>query len=171
VKLLEKTAPKKSKAPVKGAEDLFRVADWPMHYLLAIDRHHVRNMSRVLAPYKCSPLVWRVLSILADRDGHSVSELAELSVIERSNLGRILEGMERDRLVERLDRETDKRQTAILLSQQGHKLFVESLPAVLQYYAHFLNGILPTETAVLMSVLKKIKRNVTTFDSNDVGGI
>ena len=170
VKLLEKTAPRKASAPAKDAEDLFHVTDWPMHYLLAIERHHVRKMSRVLAPYKCSPLVWRVLSILADRDGHSVSELAELSVIERSNLGRILEGMEREGLVERFDRETDKRQTAILLSPRGHKLFVESLPAVLRYYAHFLSGISPAETGILMNALRKIKRNVTTFDSTDVGG-
>ena len=123
--------PRKSAAPIKDAEDLFHVTDWPMHYLLAIDRFHVRNMARVLSAYHCSPLVWRVLSILADQDGHSVSELADISVIERSNLSRILDGMERGALIERSEREADKRQTHVFLSEQGRQLFVESLPVVL----------------------------------------
>lgn len=167
IKPLLKAVPKKSTAPIKDAEDLFHVTDWPMHYFLAIDRFHIRNIARVLSAHRCSPLMWRVLSILADRDGHSVSELADLSVIERSNLSRILDAMERDELIERIGHETDKRQTHVFLSEQGRQLFVESLPAVLDYYARFLTGISPSEMTVLMSVLKKIKRNVASFDTRD----
>lgn len=149
---------------------MFHVTDWPMHYLLAIDRHHVQNMARVLQPFECSPLMWRVLSILADRDGHNVSELAELSVIERSNLSKLLDGMERDGLIERTAPDGDKRKTLVFLSDSGRELFAKSLPVVLRYYASFLTGISPSEMTVFMEVLKKIKSNVKTFDSRNVHG-
>lgn len=152
----------------KGDTEMFHVTDWPMHYLLAIDRNHVQNMSSVLQPFDCSPLMWRVLSILADRDGHSVKDLAELSVIERSNLSKMLDGMERDGLIERSAPDGDKRKTLVFLSDEGRSLFEKSLPFVLRYYASFLTGISPSEMAVLMKVLKQIKSNVQTFDARDL---
>ena len=155
---------------IKDEAEMFHVTDWPMHYLLAIDRHHVQNMARVLQPFECSPLMWRVLSILADRDGHNVSELAELSVIERSNLSKLLDGMERDGLIERTAPDGDKRKTLVFLSDSGRELFAKSLPVVLRYYASFLTGISPSEMTVFMEVLKKIKSNVKTFDSRNVHG-
>ena len=127
-------------------------------------------MARVLQPFECSPLMWRVLSILADRDGHNVSELAELSVIERSNLSKLLDGMERDGLIERTAPDGDKRKTLVFLSDSGRELFAKSLPVVLRYYASFLTGISPSEMTVFMEVLKKIKSNVKTFDSRNVHG-
>lgn len=154
--------------PTKGEADMFHVTDWPMHYLLAIDRHHVQNMSRVLQSYDCSPLMWRVLSILADRDGHSVSELAELSVIERSNLSKLLDSMERDGLIERTAPDGDKRKTVVFLTDEGREIFDKSLPGVLRYYAKFLTGISPSEMTVFMAVLKKIKSNARLFDTRDI---
>ncbi|NYE23872.1 MarR family winged helix-turn-helix transcriptional regulator [Pigmentiphaga litoralis] len=155
---------------VKDEAELFHVTDWPMHYLLAIDRHHVQNMARVLQPLDCSPLMWRVLSILADQDGHNVSELAELSVIERSNLSKLLDGMERDGLIARTAPDGDKRKTLIFLADSGRDLFARSLPVVLRYYASFLTGISPSEMTAFMKVLTRIKSNVKTFDPRDVHG-
>lgn len=153
---------------MKDPAEIFHVTDWPMHYLLAIDRHHIQNMARVLRAFNCSPLMWRVLSILADQDGHSVSELAELSVIERSNLSKLLDSMERDGLLERHAPDGDKRRTVIFISDHGRELFDQSLPAVLAYYARFLTAISPSEMTTFMAVLKKIKSNVKTFDARDI---
>ena len=159
---------RRAAANVKNDADLFHVTDWPMHYLLAIDRFHVQNMARVLQPFECSPLMWRVLSILADRDGHSVTELAELSVIERSNLSKLLDQMEREGHIERDAPEGDKRKTVVFLSDSGRELFEKSLPVVLGYYARFLTGISPSEMTVFMDVLKKIKANARTFETRDL---
>lgn len=160
--------PKKHESVEPSADELFHVADWPMHYLLAIDRYHVRNMALVLSAYGCSPLTWRVLSILADRDGHTIQELAEVSVIERSNLSRIVDSMEKDGLLTRGGHPEDKRQTQVFITNKGRGLFSRSLPDVLKYYAIFLTGISPAEMTVLMSVLKKIKRNVRSYETSDV---
>ena len=153
--------------PANVAAD-FHATDWPMHYLLTIVRIHTQNVTRVLQPFNCSPLAWRVLSTLADRDGHSVNNLAELCVVERSNLSKLLDSMERDGLIERVAPEGDRRKILIYLSDKGRDLFERSLPAVLRSYATFLAGISPSEMNVFMDVLKKIKSDVQVFDIRDV---
>lgn len=147
---------------------MFHATDWPMHYLLTIVRVHTQNVTRVLQPFNCNPLAWRVLSTLADRDGHSVNNLAELCAIERSNLSKLLDSMERDELIERVAPEGDRRKTLVNLADKGRDLFEKSLPAVLRSYATFLAGISPSEMNVFMDVLKKIKSNVQGFDIRDV---
>ncbi len=131
-----------------------------MHSLLAIVRCHVRNMGIVLAPFECAPLVWRVLSIVCERDRRSIGQLAEISVIERSNLSRIVDGMESVGLVAKIAELRDKRETRVTATAKGRALFNETLPTVLGYYGQFLSGISEEEKAVLMTVLKKIERNV-----------
>jgi DNA-binding MarR family transcriptional regulator len=155
------SARRKPKEPeVTAAAASFHVADWPMHYLLAIVRCHVRNMGMVLLPFECGPLVWRVLSIVCERERCSIGQLAEISVIERSNLSRIVDGMERDGLVAKVGHVRDKRQTRVAVTAKGRALFARSLPAVLDYYRQFLGGISPDERTVFMRVLKKVERNV-----------
>src|SRR5688500_18990896 len=105
----------------------FRIGDWPMHSLLAIVRCHVRNMGMVLLPFDCGALVWRVLSIVCERERCSIGQLAEISVIERSNLSRIIDGMERDGLVAKVDHLRDKRQTRVAVTAKGRALFNRSL--------------------------------------------
>ncbi|AZG10255.1 MarR family transcriptional regulator [Pigmentiphaga sp. H8] len=158
-------APDKQERRGTPEAELFHVADWPMHYMLAIDRQHVHNMAKILKPFDCSPLMWRVVSVLSDQDGRSVAELAETTVIERSNLSRLLDAMEEDGLVTRSHGVEDKRQTMVYVTTKGRSLFERSLPAVLGYYQIFLADISPPEMTVLMKVIRTIKRNVMEFDA------
>jgi len=146
--------------PMAEASAGFHVGDWPMHALLAIARGHVRNMGIVLDPFDCSPLVWRVLSIVCERDRCSVGQLADIAVIERSNVSRIVDGMESDGLVTKIDSSRDRRETRVSVTPKGRTLFARSLPTVLDYYARFLGGVTPEERDVFMHVLAKIERNV-----------
>jgi len=138
----------------------FRVGDWPMHSILAIGRCHIRNMAIVLQRFDCSPLVWRILSIVCERDRCSIGQLADISVIERSNLSRIIDGMERDGLVAKLNEGRDKREIRVTVTAKGKDLFARSLESVLDYYGRFLGGVSVEEKGVFMTVLKRIERNV-----------
>ncbi|OVZ59707.1 hypothetical protein CDO44_11305 [Pigmentiphaga sp. NML080357] len=135
-----------------------------MHYMLAIDRKHVQNMAKILKPFDCSPLMWRIVSVLSDQDGRSVAELAETTVIERSNLSRLLDAMEEEGYITKSHGVEDKRQTMVYVTRKGRSLFERSLPSVLSYYQVFLAGISPPEMTVLMKALRTIKRNVMDFD-------
>ena len=138
----------------------FHVSDWPMHSILAIARGHVRNMGMVLRPFDCSALVWRVLSIVCEHDRCSVGQLADISVIERSNLSRIIDGMVADGLVKKVDSTRDRRETRVAVTSKGRALFARSLPAVLDYYHRVFSGVPPQEHEVFMRVLNRIEQDV-----------
>jgi DNA-binding MarR family transcriptional regulator len=146
--------------PRAEADSRFRVGEWPMHAILAIARGHVRNMGIVLDSFDCSPLVWRVLSIVCERDKCSVGQLADIAVIERSNLSRIVDGMESDGLVTKIESARDRREIRISVTPKGRALFARSLPTVLDYYGRFLGGVTADEKDMFMNVLAKIERNV-----------
>lgn len=142
------------------AHPVFRVSDWPMHSILAIARGHVRNMGMVLRPFDCSALVWRVLSIVCEHDRCSVGQLADISVIERSNLSRIIDGMVVDGLVRKVDSARDRRETRVAVTPKGRALFARSLPDVLDYYHRVFGGVPPEEREVFMRVLARIEQDV-----------
>src|SRR6201996_3077774 len=82
--------------PQTSAPDYSGVTDHPMHYFAAIVRQNQLNLAHVLRPFELSVPQWRVLSALAARDGHTVGQIAEFAVLDRSGLGRLLEQMEAD---------------------------------------------------------------------------
>ena len=67
------------------------------------------NLGHALRPVGISPQVWRVLATLSDGEGRTIGYIAEATVIDRSNLGRLLEGMAREGLVERMTAPDDRR--------------------------------------------------------------
>lgn len=138
----------------------FRVGDWPMHGLLAIVRCHLRNMGLVLSTYEVSPVKWRILSILAEKGQCTIGQLAEISVVERSNLSRIVESMAQDGLINKVGQDRDKRQTVIAMTDKGSSLFAESLPDVLGYYDEFFRDVSEQDKAVFMKTLNTVERNV-----------
>src|ERR1700761_3073460 len=83
-------------SPQTRAPDYSGVTDHPMHYFAAIVRQNQLNLAHVLRPFELSVPQWRVLSALAARDGHTVGQIAEFAVLDRSGLGRLLEQMEAD---------------------------------------------------------------------------
>ena len=153
-------ARQRNERPVANGELPFHVGEWTMHAILAIARGHVRNMGIVLDAFDCSPLVWRVLSIVCERDRCSVGQLADIAVIERSNLSRIVDGMESDGLVTKIESARDRRESRVSVTPKGRALFARSLPVVLEYYGRFLGGVTADEKQVFMNVLAKIERNV-----------
>ena len=71
---------------------------------------------------------WRTLSILAERSGISISELAELTRIDRSALSHLLTLMEDEGLVERRQCGQDKRNVEVHITTLGKKSFDSMLP-------------------------------------------
>ncbi len=71
---------------------------------------------------------WRTLSVLAERSGLSISELAELTRIDRSALSHLLKLMEDEGLVERRQCGQDKRNVEVHITARGMKSFESMLP-------------------------------------------
>jgi len=71
---------------------------------------------------------WRTLSVLAERSGLSISELAELTRIDRSALSHLLKLMEDEGLVKRRPCGEDKRNVEVHITARGRKSFEGMLP-------------------------------------------
>jgi DNA-binding MarR family transcriptional regulator len=151
---------KKAARTASVAAAPFRLTDWPMHYLASIRRQNLTNMTRALRPLGITPHIWRVLAALADQDGHSVGELADITVIERSNLSRIVDDMEQAGLIERRQRVGDKRLTLVYVTPKGRRVFEQALPIALDVYGRALDGFAPDEFRLFMSFLRRMKENV-----------
>src|SRR5215471_3339526 len=75
---------------------------------------------------------WRVLATLHSRQRLSMSELADLTSIERTTLSRVVERMARAGLLMRLTDASDARVTRLTLTAAGDRLFARIWPAVLR---------------------------------------
>jgi len=65
--------------------------------------------------------IWRVLACLSDRDGLTVTELADLSLLKQPTLTKVLDRMERQNFVRRHVDEEDRRRVLVHLTIVGRK--------------------------------------------------
>jgi len=155
----------KQKTAHTAEPETYSITDHPLHYLAAIQRLNQANLARLLLPLDLTPHSWRVLALLSDGVGRTIGEIADIVVIDRSNLGRLLETMAQDGLVERAPSELDRRISLTRLTRTGINKFRAALPLVRRSNKSLLADISPEEFATLMDILRKMKRNAVAASS------
>ena len=149
----------------------YRITDYPMHYFAAIQRQNQLNLGRVLRPRGLSVPMWRALAALRQKDGQTIGEIAQLAVLDRSSLGRVLDEMEQAGLVERAPLPDDRRALAVRLTAKGGAVFEETRTVMQAHYRSVLKGVEPAEFETLMRVLRRVKANVRMMaDLADLDG-
>jgi MarR family transcriptional regulator, multiple antibiotic resistance protein MarR len=108
-----------------------------------------RHLAAALKPYSLRAPEWRALASLHSRHALSMSELADLTSIERTTLSRTVERMVRKGWVVRLSDTSDMRVTRLAPTAAGEKLFVRIWPAV-QRLNEVAVGGLPVPVAELL---------------------
>jgi DNA-binding MarR family transcriptional regulator len=161
-----------SRAAARRAVDTpYRITDYPMHYFAAIQRQNQLNLARALREIGLSVPMWRALSALRHKDGQTIGELAQLTVLDRSSLGRLLDEMSRERLVEREPLPDDRRALIVRLSAKGRKTFEAGLAIAQRHYRDVFRGVTPKEFDTLMRVLRRVKANTRMMaDAADLDG-
>lgn len=121
-----------------------------------------RNMAlaRALAPLKCSVAQWRVMNILRQYQGISISELADRTAVDRTTLTRTVDGLESAGLLTRKSRPENGRVVALSLARRGHALYEKVLPVVRAQNAQALQGISAREAQVAIELMHKITSNL-----------
>ncbi len=156
-----KSESKREAAPAKfnAADAPYRITDFPMHYFAAIQRQNQLNFARSLREFGVTVPMWRALSALHEKDGQTIGEIAQLAVLDRSSLGRLLDEMAKAKLVDREPLSDDRRALAVRLSAQGRKIFAATLPVAKRHYRSVLKGVSAEEFETLMRVLRRVKAN------------
>lgn len=123
--MAKKSTTRRHRLEVEGKSFLTSVVYWCGVFEEQFNRAFIAQMQdkKSIVPR------WRTLSVLAERSGLSISELAALTRIDRSALSHLLTLMEGEGLVERRQCGQDKRNVEVHITRNGKKSFDSMLPA------------------------------------------
>lgn len=92
------------------------------HLLSHAERRLGRRLAAVLAEEDCSVEEWRVLSAVADGQGHPMSEIAEHALMPAPTLTKLVDRMVAGNLVYRRPDPVDRRRVLLYLTARGRIL-------------------------------------------------
>jgi DNA-binding MarR family transcriptional regulator len=161
IKLQSESASQPQKA--EAAEQLRPGApleDYLPYQLFRIVNRLTLNLREDFRPLKITLARWRVLSTLTARDGRSIGQLASYMVMEQPALSRVIDQMERDRLVVRRLATDDNRVVRVYLTAAGRLKFDEIRPLEIQHYKNVISGIDQHQLEQLSGLLQKVWENI-----------
>lgn len=124
-----------------------------------VDRQITRLLEvRVLGNRGLTIDQWRVLDILADGEGHPMSELAATIVVPGATLTKIMDKLVDAALVYRLVDDRDRRRVLAFLSEKGVELHSELTSEVAAAEARMLES-LGENSCVLVELLAQLAAN------------
>ena len=144
----------------EGEARPFRLEDHLFFHFSQILARRTRALNERLRPYGLDYPRWRVLAVLQEHSGATMGRLADLTSVDRTTLTRTLGLMEEAGLVERRERESDRRSLAISLTVKGRRLFNRILPLALLETARALAGFSSEEIGALRDRLKRMADNL-----------
>lgn len=119
-----------------------------------------RNLAGRLRKLGLSFAMWRVLAVLAARDGRSIMELSDFTAVPHSTLSRLIDRMARARLVERRAAADDARLVRIVLCDDGRAAYERALPLAVGESEAALAGFSAEEHALVARLLNRMLANM-----------
>ena len=103
---------------------------------------------------------WLVLKKLHEKDGQNQNELAFITNRSKTSLTRLINTMEKKKLLLRVISNEDKRINNIFLSDLGKSIFKKSLPILKLIINELQKGISTEELEQAIKVLNLIQNNI-----------
>jgi DNA-binding MarR family transcriptional regulator len=115
---------------------------------------------RFFGHYELSPSRYYALFHLLEQPGISFSELSNLMLCDKSNITRIIKGLEADELVVRRPHETDGRTLRLFLSEKGQALCKEAMIAHHVYNQERFSDLEEIKKDNLLEGLQQLKSSL-----------
>lgn len=109
-----------------------------------------------------SPEQWFILFRLYERPGQSQGELADRDLHDHPNITRLLDALERRKLVYRAADPGDRRRSLVSLTEEGQQTMERLLPLVVEERKRLFAGLTPEEIAAFVSTLRRIEANLVS---------
>ena len=139
----------------------FDLLDHPMFFFAHIVRRFDDNVVVDLRRHGFSQSDWRIVSTLQYMDNLTLTELARITTLERSFVGRMVGDLEKRGFVRRFFPKDDRRTTGVQLTGAGRRSFKDVLlPTTSEQIATAFEGVSDAERATLFRVLHRMMRNV-----------
>lgn len=126
-----------------------------------------RQLATALKPDGLRAPEWRILATLHSRHRLSMSELADLTSIDRTTLSRVVERMVRADWAMRLSDASDARVTRLALTASGERLFARIWRSVWRVNERAVAGLPEPAVGFVRWALQQMCRNFDTspFDT------
>jgi DNA-binding MarR family transcriptional regulator len=152
-----RTRPKPSAHP--GPAD-FRLETHVFYWFSRILSRRNRALNGELRSFDLDYPRWRVMAVLKQHPGCSMLGLAEHTGVDRTTLAHTTALMEKQGLLTRRARRTDRRSIVLNLTPRGRSLLARILPAVLAHSSQTLSGFTAAEMRTLFKLLQRMADNI-----------
>jgi len=115
---------------------------------------------QAMRPQRVTVSRYRTLAILMELQDLTVNELARQSSIERSALSRLLDQLEREGLISRRLRATDRRALEIRIAPKGRDAYLAMRPVRRAVLKRATEGIAPGEIERMRTVIQLMLHNL-----------
>lgn len=103
---------------------------------------------------------WSVLYQLWKQDGQSQQQLCENTFRDKPSITRLVDNLEKSKLVKRIGNKKDRRINLIYLTTEGYKLEEESMQVANQTLNEALAGVANSKIDVAKDVLQRVYDNL-----------
>lgn len=117
------------------------------------------EFNKRLARFEITRVAWVVMGAIHYDEKSTPSELAEFLSIDRAAITRLLDKLEKQKLIVRHRTEEDRRSVSLVLTPKGKALSVELAQESAAVNAHFSDGLTPEEVEQYIATVKKILAN------------
>lgn len=134
-----------------------RFVDNYLPYLLAQASSRVsREFHREVEAAGLSVTEWRVLASLEGSDGESIGVLSQLTLTKQPTLSKLVLRMEANGIVTRTRVRSDRRQTVVRITREGHRLTETLRARALDHQQRILAPFGPDNAEKLISMLRAL---------------
>ena len=113
----------------------------------------VQLFSRDLAPFDLSVSMWRVIAVLGELGSLRLIDLSGMTSIDASTLSRLIETMQRRRLVQRSCSARNKREIVIAITAKSEELLRVLAPIAVAYEREMTAGLSAADLATTRETL------------------
>jgi len=108
---------------------------------------------------------WIAMYYISTNKIISQRELSVLLHVADSSIGRLLDRLERDKMVVRLTNESDRRVTMAMLTERGEELMRRLIPYGERFNDDLIEGIKQEELMIFQNVLEKMTENTKKINT------
>jgi len=121
-----------------------------------------RQLELQLRSFKVSFQHWRILAVLAQQNGSSITDLSIYAVVPHSSLSRLLTRMENEGFVRREVDAQDARTVRVYTTAAGVAMYRRILPMAIDVREQSLAGLTKAQKSSLLDLMKHMLAQMQT---------
>jgi MarR family transcriptional regulator, organic hydroperoxide resistance regulator len=140
------------------------------HWTGILESHYNSAFIREMRPQRVTVSRFRALAVLMEVDHVTINTLAQLAMIERTAVSRLLAQLGREGLIQRQRKSGDRRASEIRITPKGRQAFQAMWPARFRVRSRAMQGIDPSRVRIMMQTIRQMIANLEEYEETGDGG-